>query len=172
VADHITQLTITSLNKAAATDVEGWLRPCCASGRWVDEMLRLRPYSDLTALREHSEMLLDALPWPDLREAIDAHPRIGDRAEGADTESGWSRQEQAAAASDDDRVKAELVQANKEYEAKFGYVFLICATGLSASAILDAARQRLANSPEDERTVVRTELTRIVALRLEKLVSG
>lgn len=165
-----TPITLTQLNQATAVDAEGWLRPCCASRRWLDEIIRMRPYDDRSTLREHSDTVLAALPWEDLREAIDAHPRIGERAQGADTEAGWSRDEQAAAATDDERIHAELVAGNQQYEERFGYVFLICATGLSASDILDALRQRLANAPEDEHIVVREELTRIVGLRIDKLV--
>jgi 2-oxo-4-hydroxy-4-carboxy-5-ureidoimidazoline decarboxylase len=168
VAD--TPITLTQLNQATAVDAADWLRPCCASRRWLDEMIRLRPYDDRTSLRAHSDTVLAALPWADLREAIDAHPRIGERARGTGTESGWSRDEQSAAATDDDRIHADLVDGNREYEERFGYVFLICATGLTATDILDALRQRLANSPEDEPIVVRDELTRIVGLRLDKLV--
>lgn len=165
-----TPITLTQLNQATAADAEAWLRPCCASRRWLDEIIRMRPYNDRSTLREHSDTVLAALPWEDVREAVDAHPRIGEKAKGADTESGWSRDEQSAAATDDDRIQAELVAGNQQYEERFGYVFLICATGLSAKDILDAVRQRLANTPEDERIVVCEELTRIVGLRIDKLV--
>ena len=165
-----TPITLTQLNQATAVDAAEWLRPCCASRRWLDEIIRLRPYGDRSALRAHSDTVLDALPWEDIREAVDAHPRIGDRAKGADTESAWSRAEQSDAATQDQQTQAELLEGNKQYEERFGYVFLICATGLAARDILDALNQRLANTPEDERVMVRTELTRIVGLRIDKLV--
>lgn len=165
-----TPITLTQLNQATAADAAEWLRPCCASRRWLDEIIRLRPYDDRSTLREHSDTVLAALPWEDLREAVDAHPRIGERATGTDTESGWSRSEQSAATTEDERVKAELVDGNRRYEERFGHVFLVCATGLTAGDILDALRQRLENTPEAERTAVRTELTRIVDLRIDKLV--
>lgn len=165
-----TPITLTQLNQATAVDAVKWLRPCCASSRWLDEIIRMRPYDDRGTLRAHSDTVLDALPWEDVREAIDAHPRIGERAKGADTESAWSRDEQSTAATQDEKTQAELLDANKQYEERFGYVFLICATGLSATDILGALRQRLANSPDDERIVVRDELTRIVGLRIDKLV--
>ena len=165
-----TPITLDQLNQATAADAEDWLRPCCASRRWLDEIIRLRPYDNRSGLRQHSDTVLEALPWEDVREAIDAHPRIGEKATGTDTESGWSRSEQSAAATEDDRVKAELADGNRAYEERFGYVFLICATGLAAADILEALRQRLANTPEAEQTVVRTELARIVALRIDKLV--
>lgn len=165
-----TPITLTQLNQATAADATGWLRTCCASRRWLDEMVRLRPYSDQTMLREHSDTVLDALPWEDVREAVDAHPRIGERATGAGTEAAWSRAEQSAAATEDDRVKAGLAEGNRAYEERFGHVFLICATGLSATDVLQALRQRLGNTPEAEHAVVRTELIRLVGLRLDKLV--
>ncbi|TDQ01062.1 2-oxo-4-hydroxy-4-carboxy-5-ureidoimidazoline decarboxylase [Labedaea rhizosphaerae] len=165
-----TPITLTQLNQATAADAAEWLRPCCASRRWLDEIIRLRPYGNRSELRAHSDTVLAALPWEDVREAIDAHPRIGERAGGADTESAWSRAEQSSAATQDQQTQADLVDRNRRYEERFGHVFLICATGLSAKDILDALDQRLANSPEDERVVVRDELTRIVALRIDKLV--
>lgn len=144
------------------------LLSCCSSRRWAAEMVVGRPYGDVNQLVARSDRVFKALAWEDLRQALEAHPRIGDRAAGESREAGWSRDEQAAAADAGD----ELKQANVDYEDRFGHVFLICATGLSADAILAEARRRLRNEPGVEREEVREELRKIAALRLVKLAEA
>jgi 2-oxo-4-hydroxy-4-carboxy-5-ureidoimidazoline decarboxylase len=156
------------LSRLNAADSEGafaTLLPCCASRRWAGEMVDGRPYRDLEILIARSDAIFAELGWVDLKEALDAHPRIGERAAGSSQEATWSRGEQSAVRGADD----ELKQANVDYEDRFGHVFLICATGLDAQTILDSARRRLGNDVETERAEVRAELRKIVALRLAKL---
>jgi 2-oxo-4-hydroxy-4-carboxy-5-ureidoimidazoline decarboxylase len=157
------QSSLDRLNLEEPAAAEHDLLACCASRRWADEILARRPYHDLAQLRSVSEQVLRALAWTDVEQALAAHPRIGERAPGATTEAGWSREEQAGAAPSD-----ELVKGNQNYEDRFGHVFLICATGLSGAEILAALNARLGNEPEAEREVVREELRKIVELRLGK----
>jgi 2-oxo-4-hydroxy-4-carboxy-5-ureidoimidazoline decarboxylase len=140
------------------------LRPCCTSRRWITSLVAGRPYRSLPHLVAASDAALTGLDWPDIAEALDAHPRIGERVGGSEREAAWSRAEQSGAAGHAD----ELIEGNRAYEARFGHVFLICASGRSAAEILAALRERLGNSPETERAVVRTELRDIVRLRLAK----
>lgn len=156
------------LNLAEAAAAERELLACCASRRWADEVLARRPYPDLARLRAVSETVLGELGWADVRQALAAHPRIGERAAGAGREAAWSRAEQAGAAATTRAMREDLVVGNIAYEERFGHVFLICATGLSADAMLFALRERLGNDPDTEREVVRVELTKIVDLRLGK----
>lgn len=156
------------LNVAEAARGERELLACCASRRWADELLARRPYRDLAALRRVSHAVLGELSWADVEEALAAHPRIGERAAGSGPEAVWSRAEQAGAAEVSARTRDDLVAGNLAYEERFGHVFLICATGLPAEAMLRALRERLGNDVETERRVVRAELTRIVDLRLGK----
>lgn len=142
------------------------IRPCCASTRWVTEVVSGRPYGSLRRLRSASDDVLADLAWADVAEALAAHPRIGERLAGAGQESAWSRQEQSGAS--DPAVADELVAGNLAYEQRFGQVFLICATGRTAPEILAALRARLDNPTDVERQVVRTELREIVRLRLIK----
>jgi 2-oxo-4-hydroxy-4-carboxy-5-ureidoimidazoline decarboxylase len=142
------------------------MRPCCASRRWISEVVMGRPYGSMRRLTSASADVVADLSWSDLAEALAAHPRIGDRAGGTERESAWSRQEQSGAA--DPSVASDLVEGNVAYEARFGHVFLICATGRSASDMLAALNQRLANPTDVEREVVREELREIVRLRLIK----
>jgi urate oxidase len=124
-----------------------------------------RPYADFAAVEAASAKILETLSWDDVREALDAHPRIGERvAAGAGREAAWSRQEQAGAAGSEE----EFVAANREYEERFGHVFLICATGLSGDEMLSDLRRRLGNDDATERDTVRRELAKITSLRLSK----
>jgi 2-oxo-4-hydroxy-4-carboxy-5-ureidoimidazoline decarboxylase len=157
------QSALDRLNHEEPAAAEHDLLACCASRRWADEILARRPYRDPAQLRSVSEQVLRALAWTDVEQALAAHPRIGERARGATTEAGWSREEQAGATPSDD-----LVKGNQDYEERFGHVFLICATGLSGADMLAALRERLGNDSETERDVVREELRKIVELRLGK----
>lgn len=145
------------------------LLACCASTRWAGELAAHQPYHDLETIGRVSDTVLAALPWTEVLAALSAHPRIGEPAAGEGHEASWSRTEQSAATADAGRA-TELHEANIEYENRFGHVFLICATGLSAGEVLAALRQRLANDPQTEQRVVREELRKIVRLRLAKLV--
>jgi 2-oxo-4-hydroxy-4-carboxy-5-ureidoimidazoline decarboxylase len=149
-----------------ADDAAELMRPCCASRRWITEVVSGRPYGSLRRLSSASDDVLADLSWADVAEALNAHPRIGDRLAGAERESAWSRQEQSGAA--DPAAADELIAGNLAYEQRFGQVFLICATGRSATEILAALRARLDNPTEVERQVIRTELREIVRLRLIK----
>lgn len=157
--------TLSGFNVAEPAIAERELLICCASRRWAGELIARRPYSDLAVLRRVSAAVLDELDWTDVEEALAAHPRIGERPTGAGLEAAWSREEQAGAGPE---TAEDLVAGNIAYEERYGHVFLICATGLSAEDMLTALRERLGNDPDTERAVVRAELGKIVDLRLGK----
>jgi 2-oxo-4-hydroxy-4-carboxy-5-ureidoimidazoline decarboxylase len=161
---------LSRLNALPDADAEAELAACCASARWAREVAKGRPYADAAALLAAGREASAALAWPDVREALSAHPAIGERAQGESTEAGWSRSEQSGVDDAGDRVRTELAAANRAYADRFGHVFLICASGLSADRMLAALRERLGNDPETERGVVAEELGKIAALRLEKLL--
>lgn len=160
--------TVADFDAADPAVAAGLLRPACASCAWVDRLVAERPHRTPAALLAASDRAISGLSWPDLQEALAAHPRIGDRARGTDLESSWSRQEQSATERLDTGVAADLRVANAEYEQHFGHVFLICATGRSAEQMLASLRERLGNDAGTEREVVRGELGAIVALRLAR----
>ncbi|MCP3801537.1 2-oxo-4-hydroxy-4-carboxy-5-ureidoimidazoline decarboxylase [Allokutzneria sp. A3M-2-11 16] len=162
----------TALDELNARPDRDALLACCANPLWAERVARSRPFPDADALVACGAKELAALDWDQLKVAVDAHPRIGQRAGGDGREARWSRGEQSAAATEDERVRAELVAGNIAYEDRFGHVFLICATGLSAAHVLAALRERLDNDETAERAVVREELDRIVELRLRKLVAA
>jgi 2-oxo-4-hydroxy-4-carboxy-5-ureidoimidazoline decarboxylase len=161
---------LARFNALAPREAERELRACCGSPRWARDVAAGRPYADPAALRAAGEAALARLSWAEITEALAAHPRIGDRPAGTGRDAEWSRREQAGTAASEPAVRAALAEANRAYEERFGYVFLVFATGKTDREMLDAARARLGNPPDTERGVVRDELRRIVGLRLEKLV--
>jgi 2-oxo-4-hydroxy-4-carboxy-5-ureidoimidazoline decarboxylase len=164
---------IAAFNALPAERLEADLLACCAAPAWADRIAADRPYRSTEDLYATADAAARALSWPDVRQALSAHPRIGERAEGDSRGAAWSRREQAAAGQGaDDATQAALADANRAYEQRFGHVFLIFASGRAPEEILAAARQRLANDDETERAVVADELRRIALLRLERLLDG
>lgn len=164
--------TLTALdafNARPPDEAQKELLACCASRAFGEEMAERRPYRDLDELLVTAEGVVTGLEWPDVLEALGAHPRIGERAGGDGREAAWSRQEQAGV---EDQVREALAEGNREYEARFGHVYLVCATGLSGGQMLGRLRERLGNDEEAERKVVRDELAKITRLRLVKLLGG
>jgi 2-oxo-4-hydroxy-4-carboxy-5-ureidoimidazoline decarboxylase len=158
------------LNALPRADAQRELHACCAARDWVRAVAAGRPYPSVDALAAAGAAALTELTWPDIAEALDGHPRIGERAAGAGQDAAWSRREQAAVADADSGVRAELADANRAYEDRFGHVYLVFANGRGPAELLADARSRLGNDPATERAVVRAELARIVALRLHRLV--
>lgn len=164
--ETVTLDVINGMGPAAAASL---LRPACASDAWVGAVVAGRPYDDRATLDVRSDAAIDDLIWPDVEQALQAHPRIGERAGDDDRGSAWSRDEQSAA--DDPARAGELARGNVEYEQRFGHVFLICATGRTSGEILDALHRRLRNDPGTEQQVVRRELAAIARLRLAKVIA-
>ncbi len=167
-AEQIAPIRVAEFDAAPAADAAAELMPCCASRRWISGLVSGRPYGRLDRLTAASDALLAQLDWSEVQAALAGHPRIGERAPATGRADRWSWQEQAGTADAADLVRQQLAAANRAYEQRFGHVFLICATGLPAEAMLGALRSRLHNDPVAERAVVRTELTKIVRLRLAK----
>jgi 2-oxo-4-hydroxy-4-carboxy-5-ureidoimidazoline decarboxylase len=158
--------TLSSFNAAPAPDAERAALACCASRAFAAAIAAGRPYPDATALMAAIDTVFEALTWDDIVEAMNGHPRIGDRA----VSGGMSAAEQSGAAAASDQVRQGLADGNLAYEQRFGHIFLICASGLSGPEMLARLRARLDNDEEAERTVVRAELRKITRLRMTKLL--
>ena len=155
-------------NRLSDEEAAGELLAVCHSRRWAKQVAAGRPYADLGALQRAADEVWLGLGPEDWLEAFAAHPRIG---EGGGAAADWSRQEQAGVGHDDD-VRQRLARGNADYEARFGYVFLISAAGRSADEILAALEQRLGNDPGTELKTAAAEHRRITRLRLERLMAG
>jgi 2-oxo-4-hydroxy-4-carboxy-5-ureidoimidazoline decarboxylase len=137
----------------------------CSSTMWAERMLAGGPFHNVDALLHHADRVLAELPDAEIDAALEGHPRIGGRVENPS-----SAREQAGVAVAADDVLAELAAKNRMYEDKFGYVYLVCASGRSAEELLAILTERLANDPETERHVMRAELMKINRLRLRRLL--
>lgn len=153
-------------NALPRADAEEELLTCCASRRWAADVAAGRPYGSAGELFAAAGKAVRELDWPDVEEALAAHPRIGDRAKGDSREAAWSRGEQSGVG---DADRDAFAAGNAEYEERFGHVFLICASGRNAGEMLAELRDRMANDPGTERGVVHGELVKITELRLRKL---
>jgi 2-oxo-4-hydroxy-4-carboxy-5-ureidoimidazoline decarboxylase len=160
--------SLAEFNALPPAEAERELLACCAAPAWAKAVAGGRPYPDRMALQAAGDAAARRLTWAEVVQALSAHPRIGERPAGEGREAAWSRREQAGA--DDPSVADALTAANREYEERFGHVFLIFATGRSAAEMLAAARARLAHDEAAERPVVQEELRKIALLRLERLV--
>jgi 2-oxo-4-hydroxy-4-carboxy-5-ureidoimidazoline decarboxylase len=148
---------------------------CCGSNAWADAMASKRPLQDDGALLAASDEIWRGLGEADWLEAFRSHPRIGEsRAEkdSAAKSSAWSAQEQHKAATADEAVKMALKWGNREYEQKFGRIFIVCATGKSAGEILEILRRRLHNDEATELQQAAEEQRQIMHIRLKKWIAG
>ena len=154
------------LNALPVDEARRALERCCGARRWVDGMLAMRPFTSPAALHEAADAVWAGLGPLDFLEAFAHHPAIGAR---ADALSAWSSEEQARAGDGGTAVLTELRTLNEEYAARFGYTFIICATGKSAPEILSDLRARLGHDADAELRVAAGEQSSITHLRLEKL---
>jgi 2-oxo-4-hydroxy-4-carboxy-5-ureidoimidazoline decarboxylase len=160
---------IAALNALADADAAAALARCCGAERWVQGMLASRPFADSAALLAAAERLWFALGPDDWLEAFAHHPRIG-AAMASGTAHAWSRQEQRDMDRADDAVRCALAEGNREYEARFGWIYLVRASGRTAAEMLELLQTRLRNDPDGELRVAAKEHAEITRLRLEKLL--
>ena len=165
-------MNLEELNQGDSEQACIELLKCCGSSQWTEKMLAARPYNSVSHLLELEGQIWSDLGEVDYLEAFAAHPKIGaskppDNAK--NTES-WTSKEQAGMMSADEQTKLKLKTKNQKYAEKFGYIFIVCATGKSASEILELLRIRLENSPETELEIAAGEQMKITNLRLNKML--
>jgi len=156
------------LNALSPDEARAALARCCGSGRWVAGMLARRPFASPEDLHAAADDAWRALGRDDFLEAFAAHPRIGETS-GEKAGGTWSADEQARAAGRSADDAAALRALNQAYAERFGYIFIICATGKTAPEILAALRARLPNDGESELAVAAAEQAKITRIRLERL---
>jgi OHCU decarboxylase len=185
-------MTLDALNALDVETARRELLRCCGSTRWAGEMADARPFADAGALAAAGDAVWASLAPADWLEAFAAHPRIGETRlaggsggaggaggtagagrSGESGESGasdWSQQEQAGVAAAAEATRRRLADANRLYEARFGYIFIVCATGRTAAAMLNLLERRLRHEPGVELGVAAEEQRKIIRLRLAKLI--
>jgi 2-oxo-4-hydroxy-4-carboxy-5-ureidoimidazoline decarboxylase len=161
---------INALDRGGAAAVLG---RCCGARRWVEAMLARRPFPSDGALLDAAEQEWQGMERADLLEAFAHHPPIGasldDLRARFPATSSWSRQEQAQVEGASDAVLEALRAANQAYQARFGFIFIVCATGKSAGEMLALLQARLSNPAERELAVAAAEQAQITRLRLQKV---
>ena len=164
----VVPLTLAQFNAIPAAEAHALLGSCLDIERWVLEVDAGRPYPDWESLRDRASASAEAITWEEVAGALARHPRIGERAGGDAGDVALSASEQSGVALSDG---AALAAGNAAYEDRFGYIYLICATGLSGEQMLAALRERLTHDDQAERLVVMHELRKIAALRLAKAIA-
>ena len=169
-------MTIQELNKLPQSELTEALSKCCGATAWGENMAAKFPVADAATLLREATAAWDALNESDWREAFTHHPKIGGdvaalREKFAST-SAWAEGEQASVKQASQATLEALAAGNTEYERKFGYLFIVCATGKTAEEMLALLQARLPNKPEDEIGIAMGEQDKITRIRLEKLLAA
>ncbi len=161
------------LDRASEADARVLLERCCGASRWVTTMVARRPFGSDAALFATADAEWARMERADVLEALAHHPRIGadldELRERYGSTATWAAAEQAGAGAADEATLLALRDGNLRYEARFGHVFVVCATGKSAREMLALLEARMSNADDDELAVAAAEQAKITKLRLEKL---
>ncbi len=166
--------SVDSLNALSAANARAEFLRCCGATRWADLMTARRPFANEAELFGAASECFVALTRSDWLEAFAAHPKIGDvdslRSKFAHT-AAWSAQEQGAMSAAAEATIQGLAAGNRDYEAKFGHIFIVCARGKTAAEMLALLDARLPNSADDELRNAAAEQEKITHLRLQRSCS-
>jgi OHCU decarboxylase len=175
--NHSVRASLERLNALPPDEASQELMKCCGSTRWAQALVRRRPYQSIDELTRAANEVWWSLERNDWLEAFRSHPKIGEKLadkKARDPVSGqsqaWSGQEQAGMREAHRHTIESLAHLNREYENKFGFIFIVCATGKSAAEMLAILRERLQNEIDAEVPVAAAEQAKITELRLKKLV--
>jgi OHCU decarboxylase len=172
--ERSTDRGLDGLNSSAQSEAENELLKCCGSKHWARRMVAERPFLSLNKLFDSADQIWWSLAPDDWLEAFHSHPKIGEKkatAAVAVEAQKWSEHEQAGIRDSAPETMAALAKLNREYEEKFGYIFIVCASGKSSEEMLRILRQRLGNDPDQELRIAAAEQARITELRLKKLLA-
>jgi 2-oxo-4-hydroxy-4-carboxy-5-ureidoimidazoline decarboxylase len=162
--------TLSAWNEADGQTALDAMLSCCGSRRWASAMVALRPIANVVDLSAAADRIWSTMQEADWMEAFACHPRIGERkaVHASRKSAAWSQQEQSSAASAAERVLAELAAGNVEYERRFGFTYIVCATGKSAEEMLAILNHRLAGNRENELREAAEQQRQIAQIRLGK----
>jgi OHCU decarboxylase len=167
-------MTLDQLNRLSAEEAKAELLKCCGSTAWATKMCAARPFADNASLTAAADAVCESLNEEDWLEAFRAHPKIGEKKAATDQSQQaqtWSIHEQSGVANAARETVNELAEKNRDYEARFGFIFIVCATGKSPEEMLTILQARIDNERHDELLIAAEEQRKITRLRLEKLLS-
>ena len=166
-------MSIAALNEANATDAAHRFRQCCTSETWIARMVSDRPYSDIEQIRKAADLHWQGMQEADYLQAFEGHPKIGDvsslKAKYANTKE-LAAGEQSGVNQANDEIIEKLAAGNEIYFNKFGFIFIVCATGKSALQMCDMLYERIPNDRETEIAIASEEQRKIIHIRIEKLL--
>ena len=166
-------MTLADFNALPSAQAESALLDCCGSTRWAAGVASRRPYATMEKLHKAADGIWWNLGRADWLSAFSHHPQIGEKpAIGSESARGWAEGEQTGARAASDDVKARLARANRAYFEKFGYIYIVCATGKTAEGMLAILNQRLQNDLPSELSIAAEQQRLITRIRLEKLLAG
>lgn len=162
--------TLAAWNAADEATALSAMIACCGARRWARAMVALRPFENAESLSLTADEVWSTMEEPDWMEAFACHPRIGERkaAHAVPQSAAWSAQEQSSTERAADPVLAELAAGNAEYEQRYGFTYIVCATGKSAEEMLAILNRRLAGSRETELREAAEQQRLITQIRLGK----
>jgi allantoicase len=166
---------LQQLNSLPPEDAEAELLKCCGSQSWASRVVAHRPFSVAGDLLKSAEAIWWSLDKNDWLEAFSSHPKIGEQKpvrKIGHTAEKWSEQEQSAIIDAPDQTRLELAALNKEYEEKFGFIFIVCATGKSSEELLAILKERLSHTRDEELQLAAEEQAKITNLRINKLLNS
>ena len=162
-----------ALNRMSEKDARHALEACCVSRRWVEGMLAARPFADANALYESSDLAWSRCGEADWLEAFVCHPKFGDvnslREMYARTSSLAASEQSGMQSASDDQIR-RLAEGNAAYEDRFGFIFIVCASGKTAAEMADLLKVRLGHDRVTELAIAAQEQHKITRLRLERLL--
>jgi 2-oxo-4-hydroxy-4-carboxy-5-ureidoimidazoline decarboxylase len=166
-------MTLHEFNILSKEQLIAELTKCCGSSSWINRILQFVPADDMIELLEDAEEQWWKCNEEDWKEAFGHHPKIGDvellTKKFASTAQ-WAFGEQSSVNVASKETIEALAEGNRLYEEKFGYIFIVCATGKSAEEMLALLQTRLENKPEEEIKIAADEQNKITKLRIEKLL--
>jgi OHCU decarboxylase len=169
------QQSLDRLNSLSSNAAEKEFLKCCGSGNWARRMAAERPFSNVEQLIETADRIWWSLEPLDWLEAFHSHPKIGEKKAAAATSADaqkWSEAEQSGTRNAARGTTQALAQLNREYEEKFGHIFIVCATGKTSEEMLADLHRRLNNAPSEELRIAAGEQAKITRLRLNKLIEA
>jgi len=165
---------LDQLNRFSREQAEAEFLKCCGSTRWARTMSEARPFATLDGLLAMADSVWWSLDQEDWLEAFRSHPKIGEKKAAAvqsEQAQSWSAQEQSATSGAATEVMRALAEGNREYEQRFGFIYIVCATGKSSEKLLKILNARLKNDAKIELRNAAEEQRKITRLRLEKLLN-
>jgi len=159
-------------NAGGAVEAETALLACCGSGVWATTLVARRPYTDFEEFVADAEAVWFGLPESEWLTAFACHPRIGEKkvpAAAGERFAAWSGTEQSSAQATLEAVAAALVEGNRAYEEKFGFLYIVFASGRTAPELLRILEDRLENDRATELREAARQQWEIAKLRLGKL---